>query len=161
MRVIGFDPGSWAAGFGVIDAIDGRYQYVASGTIRLKGTLEQRLLALYRSAKELIERYEPNQAAVERVFVKVNPLSALKLGHARGVLLLAIAEAGLEAAEYSPRLVKKAATGYGAASKAQMQMMITELLHLNAQPKEDAADALSIALCHLHHGTGVWVQHGS
>lgn len=151
MIILGIDPGSRVTGYGLIDGSSGKPAYVASGCIRVKGdTLAERLQCVFRSVAQVVEMYRPDTGAIEKVFMARNPDSALKLGQARGAAILAMAEGGLEVAEYSATKVKQAMTGTGAADKAQMQHMVQAVLRLDAKPQADAADALAIAVCHMH-----------
>lgn len=155
MRILGIDPGSRVTGYGLIDS-DGRSShYLASGCIRLgEGALPPRLGRIFAAVGELVAEYAPETLAVEQVFVAKNAASALTLGHARGAAIVACVQAGLEVFEYTPRAVKLAVVGSGAADKAQVQHMIRMLLGLTKAPASDAADALAIALCHAHtHST--------
>lgn len=156
MRILGIDPGSRVTGYGLIDS-DGRIsRHVASGCIRLpEGALPERLGRIFQEVGEVIARYKPNLLAVEQVFVARNPASALKLGQARGAAICAGVIAGLPVREYSPREVKLAVVGTGAADKIQVQHMIRILLGMDVKPQTDAADALAIALCHAHSYTRV------
>jgi crossover junction endodeoxyribonuclease RuvC len=151
MRILGVDCGSVKTGYGVIDT-DGRdHRLVVAGVIRVKSTLplRTRVCEIARELRELIGRYAPEAAAVEEVFYSLNVKTALHLAHVRGVVLLAISEAGLEYGEYSPLEVKTSVVGYGRAEKRQVQMMVHSLLRLEAQIKsEDACDALAVAVCH-------------
>jgi crossover junction endodeoxyribonuclease RuvC len=150
--ILGVDPGSLTTGFGVIEVIKGQARYIASGYIRTKADeLSQRLLQIYRDLCSVITMYSPSQVAIEKVFVKNNVDSALKLGQARGAALVAVANHHLPLAEYEPRLVKKTVTGYGAADKNQIKQMTRLLLGLSTVVQTDAADALAIALCHASH----------
>ncbi len=154
MRVLGIDCGTERTGYGVIDS-DGRtHRMVAAGCIRssARDPLERRLLNIAANLREAIAQHRPDAAAVEEVFFAVNARSALKLSHVRGVALLAVAEASVELAEYSPLEVKMSVVGYGRAEKAQVQRMVASLLRL-AEPlsSEDASDALAIAICHATH----------
>jgi len=153
-RILGIDPGLRLTGFGLIDlGSGGRLGYVASGVIRIPdGDLPKRLATIYTQLAEVIERYRPNAAAVERVFVNVNPQSTLLLGQARGAAICAAATAGLPVAEYTALQVKQAVVGYGRATKEQVQAMIVHLLALPGSPSRDAADALACATCHAHGG---------
>jgi crossover junction endodeoxyribonuclease RuvC len=153
MRLLGLDPGLRRTGWGVIDAHGNRLVHVADGivTVRAEGALADRLTALFRGLNEVIERYAPDQAAVEESFVNKNPSSTLKLGVARGVALLAPAERGIPVSEYSANLVKKSVVGVGHAEKAQVQMMVRRLLPGCLISGADAADALAVAICHAHH----------
>ena len=151
MIILGIDPGSRVTGFGVLAIENRQCKYVASGCIRMKSeVLAERLVEIYQGVTEVIQTYHPEQAAIEQVFMHVNPGSALKLGQARGVAIVAMANAGLNVGEYSARQVKQAVVGYGAADKSQVQQMIKTLLNLPKVPQADAADALAIAMCHYH-----------
>ncbi|HXS41412.1 MAG TPA: crossover junction endodeoxyribonuclease RuvC [Stellaceae bacterium] len=152
MRLIGLDPGLRHTGWGVIDAMGNRLRHVADGVIRTRDALPlaERLSMLYRELVAVIERFAPEAAAVEETFVNKNPASTLRLGMARGVVLLAPAALGLPVFEYATNLVKKSTVGTGHAEKAQVQMMIGRLLP-GAGSAEDACDALAVALCHAHH----------
>ena len=155
MRLIGLDPGLRRTGWGVIDAEGNRLYHVACGVIAVAdtGTLAQRLAELFRGLAAVLDRYAPAAAAVEETFVNRNASSTLKLGLARGVVLLAPAERGLPVAEYSANLVKKSVVGAGHAEKAQIQMMVRRLLPGCAIAMPDAADALAVAICHAHHAS--------
>ncbi len=151
MRVLGIDCGSERTGYGVIDSDGLRHSIVAAGVIRTntKQAFERRLLEIATGLRRLISEFTPETAAVEGVFIAANARSALKLAHVRGVALLAVAEAGIGLAEYSPLEVKTSVVGYGRAEKAQVQMMIRSILRL-PEPiaSEDACDALAVAICH-------------
>jgi crossover junction endodeoxyribonuclease RuvC len=156
--ILGIDPGSRVTGYGLIKVINHQLQYVASGCIRSpEGALSQRLLQIFNGVCELMERYQPDEVAIEQVFMHHNPSSALKLGHARGVAMVACASHRLEVSEYSPREIKQALVGYGGAEKEQVKHMVVQLLHLSAAPQSDAADALAIAICHSHRRNGLVV----
>ena len=149
--ILGVDPGSRITGYGLIKVEKTQVSYVASGCIRMPtDDLPVRLLTIYQNIGELIRQYAPSQAAIEQVFVGKSVSSALKLGHARGAAILAIAEAGLPLGEYAPRTIKQAVAGTGAADKEQVQAMVVRLLGLNRTPSADAADALAVALCHSY-----------
>ena len=149
--VLGIDPGSRVTGYGLVDARGKKPVYVASGCIKLKdASMPERMVVVHQSLNQIIEQYRPDTVAIERVFVGKSAGSALKLGHARGVAMLAAALAGLSVSEYAPRTIKQAVAGSGAADKLQVQDMIMRLLGLNAAPAEDAADALAVALCHVY-----------
>ncbi len=149
--ILGIDPGSRITGYGVIKAINRELHYVGSGCIRTsEGELSQRLLQIFNGVCELMEQYNPDEVAIEQVFMHQNPSSALKLGHARGVAMVACASHRLDVSEYSPRAIKQAVAGYGAAEKAQVSLMVVQLLNLSASPQSDAADALAVAICHSH-----------
>jgi crossover junction endodeoxyribonuclease RuvC len=150
--ILGIDPGSRAMGYGIIatDSKNNTCRYIASGVIRVQqDSMSERLLEIDANLNEIIRTYAPDTGAIEEVFMHQNVSAALKLGQARGVAIVAMARAGLSIAEYSPREVKKAVVGYGAAEKAQVQVMIKNILKLNKAPPADAADALAIALCHF------------
>lgn len=156
-RILGIDPGSRFTGFGLIDIQSNRLSYVASGVIRIPPTaFPERLGVISRGISEVIETYNPTLVAVEEVFLAKNPSSALKLGQARGAAITAAVLAELPVAEYATRLVKQSIAGTGGADKAQIQYMVTRLLKLSAQPSEDAADALAIAMCHYYQGRGTF-----
>lgn len=149
--ILGIDPGSRITGYGVINVVGGRQDYVASGCIRIKGDyLPDRLKQVYEGVIELITLYSPQEMAIEQVFMARNPDSALKLGQARGAAIVAGATQGLPIAEYAARAVKQAVVGTGAAKKAQVQHMVSSILKLPGLPQEDAADGLAIALCHAY-----------
>ncbi len=154
MRILGIDPGSVRTGFGVIEEARSAARYVACGVIAVKGTLAERLRAIFSGVDEVITTYQPEVVAMERVFFARNPDSALKLGQARGVALVAAARHGIEICEYTALQVKKACVGVGHADKAQVQHMMRVLLGLSVAPSSDAADALACAICHLHHSAG-------
>ncbi len=153
MRLIGFDPGLQITGWGVIEAVGNRLSYVADGVVKTSpdATLADRLVQLHAGLREIIAEYTPEEAAVEETFVNKNPVSTLKLGQARGIVLLVPALAGLHVAEYLPNLVKKTVVGAGHASKEQVQMMVKTLLPGAKVTGADAADALAVAICHAHH----------
>ncbi|NND45308.1 MAG: crossover junction endodeoxyribonuclease RuvC [Xanthomonadales bacterium] len=151
MRIIGIDPGSRLTGFGIIEVQGDRSTVVHFGVIKAgTGEFTERLGIIFNELKDVIAEYRPDSAAVESVFVAHNAASAIKLGQARGAAICALIEAGLVAAEYSPRSVKQAIVGRGAADKGQVQHMVRVLLGLRESPPEDAADALAVALCHHH-----------
>jgi crossover junction endodeoxyribonuclease RuvC len=153
MRLLGLDPGLRHTGWGVIEAAGNRLSHVADGVVHSDGTqsLAERLVALFRQLNAILDRYQPDEAAVEETFVNKNPSSTLKLGVARGVVLLAPAERGIPVAEYSTNLIKKSVVGAGHAEKIQIQMMVRRLLPGCAVASADAADALAVAICHAHH----------
>jgi crossover junction endodeoxyribonuclease RuvC len=153
MRLLGLDPGLRVTGWGVIDAVDNRLRWVADGVVRSDETLSlgERLAQLHRGVIEVIARFAPEEAAVEETFVNQNPASTLKLGQARGAVLVAAALQGLFVAEYSPAKVKQSVVGTGRAAKEQVAMMIGRLLPGCAAETADAADALAVAVCHAHH----------
>lgn len=150
-RILGIDPGLRLTGFGVIDSDGSRLRYVASGVIRIPtGTLPPRLKTIHDGIAEIIERYRPDSAVAEIVFVNVNPQSTLLLGQARGAAITTLVAGGLTVHEYTALQVKQAVTGYGRAAKSQIQHMVQRLLALPAAPATDAADALACAICHAH-----------
>jgi crossover junction endodeoxyribonuclease RuvC len=151
--VIGLDPGLACTGWGVIRADGNRLSHLANGQVRTDNRLPlaERLVQLYGGLADTVMRCLPAAAAVEEVFVNENPQSTLKLGQARGVVLLAIARHGLPVAEYAPRLVKKAVVGTGGAEKAQVHAMVQRLLPAAKIAGADAADALAVAITHAHH----------
>src|SRR5438046_605998 len=153
MRVLGLDPGLRHTGWGVIDVAGNRLSHVADGVVHapVDLPLSERLVALFRQLNEVLERFRPDEAAVEETFVNKNPASTLKLGVARGVVLLVPAERGVPVAEYSANLVKKSVVGAGHAEKEQVQMMVRRLLPGCAIAEPDAADALAVAIGHAQH----------
>ena len=153
MRIIGLDPGLGTTGWGVIEAEGNRLAHVANGQIRTDtaAPLPRRLAALADQLEALIAEQRPDAAAAEEVFVNKNPQSTLKLGQARGVVLMCAARAGIEVGEYSPTLVKKAVVGTGGAEKAQVHAMVQRLLPGVKIAGADAADALAVAITHAHH----------
>jgi crossover junction endodeoxyribonuclease RuvC len=156
MLVIGLDPSLSCTGWGVVSKHGSRLSHVANGQIATdpKVSLPERLVALDAALAEVIAHHRPDCGAVEEVFVNKNPQSTLKLAHARGVCLMALARAGLPVHEYAARLVKKALTGTGAAEKAQVQAMLKVLLPGASPAGADAADALAVALTHAHLARG-------
>ena len=157
MRLIGLDPGLRKTGWGIVELNGVSLEYVACGVISTLGTetMPGRLAVLYEGLAAVIEKWHPDSAAVEETFVNKNGASTLKLGQARGVVLLAPALAGLEVAEYHNRTVKRSVVGSGRAAKQQIQVMVRHLLP-TADPKtSDAADALAVAICHAHHSVSV------
>jgi crossover junction endodeoxyribonuclease RuvC len=159
MRILGIDPGLQTTGFGVIDVAGPQLGYVASGTIRTthlaRGDLPARLKVLFDGIAELHQRYRPDAAAVEIVFVNANPQATLLLGQARGACLTALVSCELAVAEYTALQMKKAIAGHGKAAKAQVQEMVRRLLQLPGLPGSDAADALGLAICHAHAGASM------
>jgi crossover junction endodeoxyribonuclease RuvC len=151
MRILGIDPGSRRTGFGVIEVQQQRLIYLSSGGINLRTTdLPSRLQEIYTGITQIIEQYQPTIAAIEQVFIHRNIAAALKLGQARGVAIVAAVQAGLDLYEYAPTQIKQAVVGHGHAEKVQVQHMVKVLLSLSAIPSTDAADALAIAICHVH-----------
>jgi len=151
--ILGVDPGSWKAGYGLIQAQGVALKHLAHGVIHAGAaglSLPERLGRLYQGFTELLEQYRPEVMAVESVFHSRNARSCLILGHARGVILLAGIHAGVLVEEYSPLSVKQALTGFGAAEKQQVRYMVRSILGLRALPPIDASDALAVAVCHAH-----------
>ena len=157
VRILGIDPGLRVTGFGVIEQHGNRLVYVASGSIKSndKQLLPERLGTLFAGIGEVIAAYRPTQAAIEKVFVNVNPQSTLLLGQARGAAIGALVHGGLPVAEYTALQVKQAVVGHGKAAKEQVQHMVVRLLELSGAPTADAADALACAICHAHGGQGL------
>jgi crossover junction endodeoxyribonuclease RuvC len=153
MRLIGLDPGLGVTGWGIIDVVDNRLAHVADGAVRTDRSLPlaRRLVYLADSLVEVIERFQPVEAAVEETFVNKNAVTTLRLGQARGIVLMVPARAGLVVAEYLPNLVKKSVVGSGHAAKEQVQMMVRAILPTADIATADAADALAVAICHAHH----------
>jgi len=153
--VIGIDPGTATTGYGLVREreADSALDCVAYGVIVTPAgqALPKRLQTIYRELRGIIDLYRPDTGAVEKLFFQKNVTTAMSVGQGRGVAMLALAEGGLEVGEYSPREVKLAVAGYGNADKRQMQEMVRVLLELDSVPKpDDAADALAVAICHLH-----------
>lgn len=154
--ILGIDPGSRVTGYGLIRENHQRLEYMDSGCIRTSvGELSHRLLEIFNGICQLMEQYSPEEVAIEQVFMHQNPNSALKLGHARGVAMVACASHRVPVSEYSAREVKQSVAGYGAAEKHQVKQMVVSLLTLNDSPQQDAADALAIAICHSHTRRGL------
>ena len=153
MIVLGLDPGLGTTGWGVIRAEGNRLSHLANGRLKTDpaASLARRLAHLDTMLAALLIDHAPDAAAVEEVFVNTNPQSTLKLGQARGVILLAVARAGIEPGEYAARLVKKAVVGVGGAEKTQVHAMVARLLPGTKIDGPDAADALAVAICHAHH----------
>jgi crossover junction endodeoxyribonuclease RuvC len=151
MRILGIDPGLRHTGWGMIESHQGRLRYIASGRINPNASLAmtERLQVLHQELSLILQQYTPDSAAIEETFVNDNALTSLKLGHARGALMLTLGMHGLSVAEYAPRLVKKSVVGVGNAAKEQVQMMIKHLLPTAPKASADEADALAVAICHL------------
>jgi crossover junction endodeoxyribonuclease RuvC len=153
VRILGIDPGSQATGFGAIDSDGQRHSLVELGVIRTPSSLSfpQKLHFIHQRIEEVLERTRPGEVVVEDLFYATNVKSALRLGHVRGVTLIAGVARGLAVFEYSPLEVKQAVVGYGRADKQQVQKMVALLLGLESPPEpDDVADALAVALCHAH-----------
>ena len=152
MRILGIDPGTSITGFGIIDMSKaGKLKYLEAGVIRTKAkqALEKRLVIIYEEVSQLIREFKPTDVAVELLYFSANVTTAMSVSHARGIVLLAAAQADLPVVEYTPLQVKQAMTGYGRADKKQIQEMVKKILNLNQLPKpDDAADALAVAICH-------------
>lgn len=162
MRILGIDPGLRVTGFGLIEKQGSQLLYIGSGCIRTSTAqrltpehLPQRLKIILDGLAEIIATYQPQQAAVEKVFVNVNPQSTLLLGQARGAALSALVLADLPVAEYTALQIKQAVVGHGKAAKEQVGHMVQKLLRLDGAPAADAADALACAICHAHAGQGL------
>jgi crossover junction endodeoxyribonuclease RuvC len=156
MRLLGLDPGLQRTGWGVIEVRGNSLRFLAAGVVVTAAgdDLARRLDALYRGLKEVVTRHGPTVAAVEETVVNRNAQSSLKLGQARGVVLLAAAHAGLQVTEYASKTVKRTVVGTGAADKRQVALMVRTLLPASGVFSGDAADALAVALCHAHHQAG-------
>jgi len=155
---IGIDPGSRITGYGLVERHGNDIRYVGSGIIRTSaaGPVEGRLLTIKKELDGVIDRYHPAAVAVEEIFMAKNPKSTLTLGQARGVVLLAAAEAGLPVFEYTPREVKSCLTGAGGAHKSQVAAMVGRLMRLDHEPEtEDETDALAVAFCHAVRSSGM------
>ena len=155
MRVFGIDPGSDRTGYGCVDSDGRRHSLVKCGAVRAGAapTFPEQLSIIYRELAALLAEHRPECVAIENIFHAVNARSALKLGHARGVAMLAAIEAGVTVVEYTPAEIKRSVVGYGRAEKPQVAQMVKVLLGLDAIPKpHDATDALAVAICHLHNG---------
>jgi crossover junction endodeoxyribonuclease RuvC len=151
-RILGIDPGSRLTGFGIIEVHRQQSKYVSSGCIRMRSeSMPLRLQEIYTGISQIIEQYQPTISAIEQVFMHRNAASALKLGQARGVAIVACVQQGLSVHEYAPTKIKQAVVGTGRADKIQVQQMVKMLLTLSDIPQVDAADALAVALCHAHH----------
>ncbi|MBE8189462.1 MAG: crossover junction endodeoxyribonuclease RuvC [Candidatus Thioglobus sp.] len=154
MNILGIDPGSRITGFGLIAADKLKFNYIASGCIRTKGELPERITTIFVEIEQIIKQYQPAVVVIERAFMRPdrpNPDAAIKLGHARGAIISAAGVNKIEMAEYSPNQIKKAVVGRGHAAKEQVSFMVQEVLKLSQAPQADAADALAAALCHAYH----------
>ena len=158
MKIFGIDPGSERTGYGCIEVKGSRHVLIICGSISAppRSTFPDKLKHIHTDLAALLDRYRPDCVAVENIFHARNVRSALKLGHARGIALLAASEAGLPVVEYTPAEIKRAVVGFGRAEKHQIQQMVKLLLGLEAPPSpHDAADALAVAICHVHSATGI------
>ncbi len=152
MLVLGVDPGSRVTGYGLVEKRANRVACVRTGTIGLPGRLPfyERIHGIYRSMVDLMSHHRPDEMAIEDVFFSKNVQSALKIGHARGAVLIAAAQCQVRIFEYTPLQIKKAVVGYGSATKEQVRYMIRQILRLQTDPPLDASDALAAAVCHLN-----------
>lgn len=154
MRVLGIDCGTQSTGYGVVELCpDAKLICITCGAIKLspRDPMSNRLATIFERLVEIISEHRPDNVAIEEIFYAINVKSALKLGQVRGVAMLAASSVGLQVAEYAPLTIKSAVVGYGRAEKTQVQHMVTRLLNLTEMPEtSDAADALAIAICHLH-----------
>ena len=161
MRILGIDPGYGITGFGLVEAERGQFRLLRCGTITTPPNTDfsWRLEVIYNDMVELLKIAKPDVVAIEELFFGQNVTTGIGVAQSRGVILLAIRQAGLEVFSYKPMQVKQALVGYGGATKHQMQDMTMRLLHLNAMPKpDDAADAIAIALCHGRSATSLLAQ---
>ena len=155
MRILGIDPGYAILGYGVLDKIGNKFVTVAYGSITTDSKMEmpERLVALYDGLTEIIQTYKPDEASIEELFFNNNAKTAILVGEARGVAVLACAKQGLKISEYTPLQIKQALVGYGRADKKQVQAMVKAILNLDEIPKpDDTADAVAAAICHGHSG---------
>jgi crossover junction endodeoxyribonuclease RuvC len=156
VRIFGIDPGSERTGYGCIESAGSRHRLVICGSLSApaRATFPEKLQTIHAGLRALLERHRPECVAIEDIFYARNVRSALRLGHARGVAILAASQVGLPVVEYSPAEIKRAVVGYGRAEKPQVQEMIRLLLGLDAKPSpHDVADALAVAVCHVHSTT--------
>jgi crossover junction endodeoxyribonuclease RuvC len=160
IRILGLDPGLRATGWGVVAVAGNSLSFVAAGTVRVPadGELAARLRDLHAGLRDVLAAWTPDEAAVEQTFVNRDAAATLKLGQARGVVMLAPAQAGIAVAEYAPNAVKKAIVGAGHAEKVQIRAMVRVLLPRAEFDSDDAADALAIAICHAHHRQSLRVR---
>lgn len=151
VRVMGIDPGSVITGYGIIESDGTRSFYLAHGHIRVKGdSFPARLGHIHSELSAILERWAPEEVAIEQVFMSNNPMSALKLGQARGAAITAVVARQISVAEYAARMVKQVVTGSGSADKPRVQTMVKALLQIERTLQVDAADGLAIAICHAH-----------
>jgi crossover junction endodeoxyribonuclease RuvC len=150
MRVLGIDPGTVTTGWGVVEEHGARLTRVASGVVRVRGPLSERLGAIFRQIEDMMARFSPVALSVEKTFLAANVQSAFRLGEARGAVLVAAAREGIPVREYSPAEIKLAVVGTGRATKSQVQEMVRRLLAVRETLASDEADALGAAICHLH-----------
>lgn len=157
MRIIGIDPGLVKTGWGIIDVVGSRYSYVAHGVVAppTQASMANRLLFLYDNLSLVLGEFQPVEAAIEEIFLNTNAASTMKLGHARGVIILAPANQKIPVAEYAARLIKKSLVGAGAADKSQVAFMVRRILNSPKIKSTDVTDALAVAITHAnHHGSG-------
>lgn len=157
MRILGIDPGYAIMGYGIVDYKGSKFTPIEYGSITTKAHTpnEERLMFLYDELTRIIKEYEPEEASIEELFYNTNATTAIMVGEARGMALLACAKAGIKIAEYTPLQIKSALTGYGRADKKQVQAMVKMILNLDKVPKpDDTADALAAAICHAHNAGG-------
>lgn len=165
MKVLGIDPGSITCGFGIVEENKKNLLHIASGSIELSRLtlFSERIKEVFNSISTIIEKYNPDEMAIESLFFSKNVKTALRLGETRGATILAAVNAGIPVFEYTPLEIKKSVVGYGSAAKHQIQYMIREILHLNQKEREielneDAADALALAICHINTKRGFVVS---
>ena len=161
MRVIGIDPGTAITGWGVVEGDGNDLRMIAGGVVTTPAhmPLPERLQVIYRELTDIIRQWQPSTSAIEELFFSKNAKTALAVGHGRGAAMLALANANLSITEYKPLEVKQAITGHGGADKKQMQQMVQLLLSLDDIPRpDDAADALAVAICHLHSARLRWLE---
>lgn len=153
MKLLGLDPGLRKTGFGIIESVDNRLRFIAADVIKIsdKNNMADRLKNLHLAIADIIREFAPQEAAVEETFINNNPLSALKLGQARGVILLTPSLFNMPVFEYGANKIKKSIVGAGHADKKQVMLMVNTLLPTAKVAQEDAADALAVAICHAHH----------
>jgi len=154
LKILGIDPGSNTTGFGVIEAHKLKFNYIASGCIKTKGDLTDKITIIFKGVSQIITEHKPDIVVIERAFMRPdrpNPDAAIKLGHARGAIISAAGAREIPMVEYSPNQIKKTVTGQGHASKEQVSFMVCQLLKLSKAPQSDAADALAGAICHGYH----------
>ena len=152
MLVLGVDPGSRVSGYGLVEKKNDQMTCIHAGTISSSGKIPfyERIYKIFHSASEIMTLYRPQELAIEDIFFAKNVKSALKIGHARGAVLIAAAQNGIKIFEYAPLEIKKSVVGYGRASKEQVRSMVQVILKLKTQPALDASDALATAICHLN-----------
>ena len=157
MRILGIDPGYAIMGYGIVDYKGSKFTPVAYGSITTEAHTpnEERLMVLYDELSRIIREFSPEEASIEELFYNTNATTAIMVGEARGMALLACAKAGIRISEYTPLQIKSSLTGYGRADKKQVQTMVKMILNLSEVPKpDDTADALAAAICHAHHAGG-------